>query len=336
MPASKRERAVTITDVANRLGLSPSTVSRGLNYSNLISPEVREMVVRTAREMGYENRRVKRHATRTILNIKLVVPEPGATASVTAGDLNGLVSSIRRGFSDTEVNIVVNTESAHGNLFSHKKLGDIDAGVFAYTKPTVAVERVCISRHIPIVLLNRMHSFHNWVACDDCSSIKRLLKELTRNAKRDVRPAFVCIADSATPGSELERGYIEGCHEYNLPIRERDIIRVDGFEGIRRTALDVILKRGYSAVVCQSDSVAIALYQAAALRGIQIPREFSLTGFGNSQALELVDRRIDTIDPHLEQLGYTAAQWLQTVIIERASSPLRMLVAGSYVPGETI
>ena len=43
----------TIKDIATRLGVSVSTVSKGLNGASDISEELRQMVLDTAVEMGY-------------------------------------------------------------------------------------------------------------------------------------------------------------------------------------------------------------------------------------------------------------------------------------------
>ena len=50
---------VTIKDIAKRLGIAPSTVSKGLNDANDISPELKKLVLDTAIEMGYEKRNQK-------------------------------------------------------------------------------------------------------------------------------------------------------------------------------------------------------------------------------------------------------------------------------------
>ena len=49
----------TIKDIANRLGVSVSTVSKGLNGASDISDELRQMVLDTAVEMGYATKRSK-------------------------------------------------------------------------------------------------------------------------------------------------------------------------------------------------------------------------------------------------------------------------------------
>ena len=44
----------TIKDIANRLGVSVSTVSKGLNGASDISDELRQMVLDTAVEMAFQ------------------------------------------------------------------------------------------------------------------------------------------------------------------------------------------------------------------------------------------------------------------------------------------
>ena len=51
---------VTIKEIAERLGIAPSTVSKGLNDAQDISPELKKKVLDTAIEMGYVSKRMKR------------------------------------------------------------------------------------------------------------------------------------------------------------------------------------------------------------------------------------------------------------------------------------
>ena len=54
----------TIKDIADRLGISLSTVSKGLNGANDISEELRQLVLDTAVEMGYQTKKMKRRSSK--------------------------------------------------------------------------------------------------------------------------------------------------------------------------------------------------------------------------------------------------------------------------------
>ena len=50
----------TINDIAAKLGISKSTVSKGLNNANDVSAETRKKILETAVELGYINKRLQK------------------------------------------------------------------------------------------------------------------------------------------------------------------------------------------------------------------------------------------------------------------------------------
>ena len=56
----------TIKDIAARLGVSISTVSKGLNGASDISEELRQTVLDTAVEMGYSTKRSRKVENRKL------------------------------------------------------------------------------------------------------------------------------------------------------------------------------------------------------------------------------------------------------------------------------
>ena len=71
-------------------------------------------------------------------------------------------------------------------------------------------------------------------------------------------------------------------------------------------------------------------------RGIPIPERFSLTGFDRSPVRDLAARKVDTIHLSIRKLGIEAGRLLKERIIDRAAGPVRKLLQGEYVPGETV
>lgn len=57
---------VTITDIARRLGVAVSTVSKGLNGANDVSESTRALILKTAVEMGYAGRKVQKSGVRKV------------------------------------------------------------------------------------------------------------------------------------------------------------------------------------------------------------------------------------------------------------------------------
>ena len=57
---------VTIKDIAEKLGISVSTVSKGINGASDISDELRQQVLDTAIEMGYRSKRMRREQNKRL------------------------------------------------------------------------------------------------------------------------------------------------------------------------------------------------------------------------------------------------------------------------------
>lgn len=60
------DAVATIKDIAKKLGIATSTVSKGLNGAKDISEETRQLVLDTAVEMGYAVKRVQRKGTHKV------------------------------------------------------------------------------------------------------------------------------------------------------------------------------------------------------------------------------------------------------------------------------
>ena len=56
----------TIKDIAQRLGVAVSTVSKGLNGASDISAEMRQLVLDTAVEMGYASKKIRSNGNRKV------------------------------------------------------------------------------------------------------------------------------------------------------------------------------------------------------------------------------------------------------------------------------
>ena len=60
------KKSVRMADIAERLGISISTVSKGLHGASDISEDLRQLVLDTAIEMGYQSKRMKNQTTKKL------------------------------------------------------------------------------------------------------------------------------------------------------------------------------------------------------------------------------------------------------------------------------
>ncbi len=330
-------KRVTVYDISRSLGISPSTVSRVLNNSSLIGDEKRELILRTAREMGYEKRSIKRQKGRAIINIRLFLPRTTYSYIHLFYDVAELIEGIDLGFEETRINIITSLNEGDLSLFDSKKLGDIDGCIFAFTKPSTALEELLEDRSVPFVLLNRPNPEHNYVLVDNHSGMEKLVGAMHAKRGENLKPCFIGFSQLPSVSESRELGVISACEARNIPFdRSQDVIMVDSLTELKAKVLPAIEQRSYNGVLCFNDLMAVSLYQAVLKESWDIPEHFSLSGFDNSPILQLLDQRIDTIEFSLKKLGEEAGKWLSGRIIDRNESPIQEALEGEYIPGETI
>lgn len=330
-------KRVTLYDISKRLGLSPSTVSRGLNNSSLITTENKELILRTAEEMGYQKRSIKRQKGRAIINIRLYLPKTQFSYIHLFYDVAELIDGIQQGFGETRVNIITSLNDGDLSFFDFKKLGDIDGCIFAFTEPSKDLEGILESREVPFILLNRFNSGHNYVLVDSLVGMDALVGAMYKKRGVDLNPCYVGFSKLPLVSGLRELGVSRACEARNIPFnRERDVIMVDSLEELRMNVIPAIVERSYNGVFCFNDLMAVSLYQAVLRRNWHVPDLFSLTGFDNSPMLELMDQKIDTIEFSLLKLGKEAGMWLCARIINRSDEMIQKALHGDYIAGDTI
>ncbi len=173
-----KEKKITIYDIASKLNISTSTVSRILNNSTLYSKEKRDIVFKTAEDMGYIKRPIKKQSRRAILNIKLFLPVARYSYIHLFYDVAELIMGIQDGFGEVKVNIITKINDGDISVFQNKKLGDIDGSIFAFGIPGKKLTSVLKERGIPYLLLNRTVPEEKYIANDSKAGINTLVGEL--------------------------------------------------------------------------------------------------------------------------------------------------------------
>ena len=114
---------VTMAKVAEKAGVSKATVSRAIGGSMLIGEDVRSHVESIAKKLGYIRRSKKRHAERSILTIKLVLPPAKERSKQLFYNFMNLTDGLREGLLPSVANLIVETSSGNYDPFPHKKRG---------------------------------------------------------------------------------------------------------------------------------------------------------------------------------------------------------------------
>lgn len=328
-------RKVTVYDLARELGLSPSTISRALDDSELLGNDTRALVRDVADRMGYARRAIRRPESRSIQTIKLYIPESRDAYVHLFYDVAELIDGIRRGFGEVRLNILVALNDGSDPAFSAKKTGVVDGAVFAFTEASHDLHDRYVERSVPIIHINRVHPRRNYVAVDNHLGMETLLRHVLESRGK-ARPCFIGFSPVAYISRERRAGLLGAASKLDVDLGPEDCFEFDSIPALDGSFVRSIPERGYDSVFCFNDLVAVHVYNKALRGGLRVPEDFSLTGFDNAPVLDLAPRRIDTIEFSIRELGRRTGDWLKKRLIDRSGEEMRVTLAGDYIPGETI
>ena len=326
--------SITIYDIAKELKISPSTVSRVLNNSLLISDETSIKIHETAKSLGYKPRIIKKQQNRVILTIKLVTGPKNDHLLPIFYDFTDLIKGIKTGSENSKLNLAVEINDADLNLFENKKGGNVDGVIFAFTKPSDAVYAELGMRKIPNITINRSLKKEDFINCNNSIGLKELIVQLKRKRK-DPRICYLFLA----PHNDVSKGRLECLKiitkEEGLNFTTEDAIAIKDTDKINGDLFKSIKKK-YNSIVAMNDVLAITVLARASSFGFQIPNDFSLTGFDNSPVRSLFLQKVDTISLPVKEIGIKTGEWIQNRILHKSQVPFQIEIPGTYQMGDTI
>ena len=319
-----RKEKVSIIDVAKRAGVSPATVSRVLNKTANVSPELRERVLSAVSELNYvpdpfaHGMRTKR--TRSIGLIISDITNPFFPEL--ARGVEDYVSSL--GYSL----ILCNTDARPENEKRYVELllnKGIDGLMFTSLRIGEEVIRSLLNDGIPCILVGRKPE-----------NIEGLVYVVTDNYKGGCiageylfslghkRFAHISGPLDNSAGRERLAGFIDALKKRG--VREKDITIINSdftMEGGYKSAGDVLgLESLPSAIFFANDAMAIGALQRFWEEKISIPEVFSIIGFDNIKVSGLVAPPLTTISQEIYRIGQLSARELIKIIEGEKGEPV--------------
>ena len=331
-------RHTTIVDIANKLGISTSTVSRALSDHPDIREETKTLVRKKAKELNYSPnpmaQSLKNNRTTTI---GVIVPE--IKHDFFASAISGIEEvAYQSGYTIIvcQSNESYEREVLNTSVLMHHRVAGIVVSISQSTKNSEHFQDL-VRRKIPLVFFDRV--------CDDVMASKVMIddyKSTYEAVQFLIQKGYRRIAHLAGP-KELSicknrlKGYFESLHAAHITppaefIRYGGLHEQDGYQ-----SMDSLLKEKLipDAICAVNDPVAIGAYQKIREAGLRIPGDIAILGFSNNKITSLVVPPITTIDQPSFEMGRKATELLIKLIEGEASKPTtlmletRLLIRGS-------
>jgi len=307
------EKIITIYDIAERLKLAPSTISRGLQDNPAVNPKTRKKIFDTANEMGYRFNTFARNLRNQKTNtIGVIVPRLNSLF------ISSLLAGIEKELNSANYNMLISqsleleeNEVKYAKAMLHNRVDGLIVNLAANTQslehfngyirhriPLLFVDRVIENDDFNKVVINNAKAGYEVTAHlieQGCRKIAHLTGSLMRNVYQ-----------------ERKAGYMKALAGQQIAYDDQLVFQTDLTEESSIKAAEQIL-----AMKVRPDALFVANDLSAAIcmkvfkdAGLKIPEDIAIAGFNNDVISRISEPMLTTVNYPGEEMGKIAARHL--------------------------
>ncbi|MFC4634021.1 LacI family DNA-binding transcriptional regulator [Dokdonia ponticola] len=309
----KKRKVTTLKELAKKLNLSISTVSRALSDHPDISDTTKKKVRQLAEKLQYAPNLFAR-GFRSHRSHILGVIVPNITHYFTSTVLKGVLKEAEaKGYR------VIISESNHNErkqtemLRTMSQFG-VDGILLALARNTTSLDSILnILDTTPLVMFDKVsHKIPcTQVVIDDEIAAFTAVEHLIHTGKK--RIAIIKETEHSFNSEKRFAGYVRALKEHNIAIDKKIILSTEDIsltKGRMMTNILLSLKERPDAIFAITDAAAIGVIKALHKYNIKIPEEIAVVGFSNSTHATIVQPSLTTVDQPGEKIGKTAVTYL--------------------------
>ena len=306
---------ITLKELAEKLNVSISTVSKALNDSSEISDKTIERVKALAKMYNYKPNKVavslKNSKTKTI-----GVIIPNILNHFFAKVLYGIErESAKLGYS---IITCISNESYEKELNSMLLLanGSVDGFIMAISEETQIENKTdhfknIMSQKIPILMFDRVSDSIDCdkVIIDDFKAAYNATNHLIKEGRKKI--VLINNIDELSVGKLRAKGClkaIEDAKDYKNKAIEVKIAKIGDLEaGVKSVFNDY---KDVDGIISIDNISGVIALNEAIKKGLSIPNDISIIGFSDDNVLHFTNPKLSTVTQHSDNIGETSVQLL--------------------------
>ncbi|KAA8745367.1 LacI family DNA-binding transcriptional regulator [Paenibacillus sp. UASWS1643] len=300
----------TIADIAKLAGVAKSTVSRYLNGGS-ISESTNRKIERIINETGYVPNTFAQSLKAKKPNIiGTIVPRLDSFAS--SQILMGIDEKLRElNYQMLISNTSQDSEREMESIYSYynQKVAGI---ILLATQISDAHLAAFKEIKLPVIIVGQQHDDVYSLIHNDEAAAYDLGKYVLEKGHRKIAYLGVNEKDIAV-GVKRKTGFkraIKEKEDCEIRYYETSFIIEDAV----KIADDIIETFAPSIIVCATDNIALGALKAAHLKGVNVPSDLSITGFGGYEVTEVIYPSLTTVKFNYKDAGRIAADSLTQLL----------------------
>jgi LacI family transcriptional regulator len=312
--------ATTIRELAKKLNLSITTVSRALDGYEDVSEITRERVVQAAHSMGYTPNRAARQL-RTQRTDSLGFILPGRSPRFTDPFFSEFIAGLGDAVSENEFDLLISAappgEQAEQELYT-RWINARKVDGFILNRIRIHDWRIqfLVEYKVPFVTLEKSQDPFDYpcVTVDGKKGIQRLVQFLLKNGHN--RIAFIGGLPALVITADRYQGYLASLIDASIPVDEglikwTTLSRDGGYHAANEL---LSLSTPPDAIVCANDLTALGVLDAARQRGIKVGKDLAVTGFDGIEEAAYSLPPLTTLSQSVYSIGQHMVRMLIALI----------------------
>lgn len=296
----------TIKDIANRLGIAVSTVSKGLNGAPDISDDLRQLVLDTAVEMGYKTKRMRKEELKKLAifieNMEYKKPDDFGYDLVLGFEQMAYRSNWT--VDVIPINSKIQSMDKYDTfMLKHGFSGAFILGMALHDEWMEQIQTTTI----PTVLLDnfvKLNKNVGFLGTDSFEGISIAVSRLVELGHKKI--AFLNGSPNSMISNQRDEAYKAALLENNLEYNEKLVAH--GYYVAESAPYHVpgMLAEKATAILCGNDLIASGVIDECKKRGFRVPEDISVIGFDDIPLAAKLSPSLTTVRQERMELGKCA------------------------------
>jgi LacI family transcriptional regulator len=336
-----KKHQITIKDIAKKLNISPSTVSRALKDHPDINQKTRDAVKEIANKYNYRPNKIAlsllQNQSKTI---GVIIPE------IIHHFFSSVISGIEDVFYQENFNIIIcqSQESYEREIKNVQTLlsSHIDGILMSISKETKKLDHIKNIQEIglPLVFFDRIAEEINTdkVIVDDFGGGYKATEHLIDIGCKRIAHLYGPL--NLLIGKNRFNGYKKALENHNMSLNPEYTVFCDSYEkALEETKKLLQLSNPPDGIFAVNDLTAVGAMKVIKDEGLKVPDDISVVGFTNWLISRFADPALTTIDQKGYVMGTEAARLLLKRIknedSEKDSQPITKLLDSELIIRES-
>ena len=308
---------VSMKDIAKQCHVSIASVSKALNGYSDIGEDTRNLIIRTAHEMGYlPNSSARALKTKKSYNLGVLFVD-AAMSGLTHEYFNHVLESFKYRAEEKGYDITFIAGHAGGqnmSFYERCRYRGVDGVLVACFKYYEEDIQDLIRSDLPVVTID--HTFEGKIAVvsNNVQGVEELVNYIYSMGHRKI--AYIHGDDTPVTRNRLS-GFYRTTQRYGLDIPD-EYIKPAAYRNLEMAAKAtgelLELSNPPTCIMYPDDYAAVGGMNVIRERGLRIPEDISITGYDGIDLVRMMEPKLTTLCQDTRKIGKTAAEKLISLI----------------------